>query len=820
MATDCTHCGLPVPPGLVVAGAAEQFCCAGCRTVHAVLHDQGLERYYDLVDDARPRPARVSGRSYDEFDDPAFQRLYVEDAADGLRAVSLYLEGVHCTACVWLVEKLPALVAGVVESRLDLGRRMALVRWDPEVVALSLIARRLDSLGYAVHPYRGVDRQAMRRREDRALLTRIGVAGAVAGNVMLLAIALYAGMFSDMGAEWETFFRWISLAVTVPAVLYSGSVFYRGALAALRARSLHMDLPITIGIGAGFAWGAANTVRGVGEIYFDTITMLIFLLLIGRWLQARQQKRAADATELLFALTPSAARRVEDGVVREVAVQSLVPGDVVEVRAGDTVPVDGQVVGGRSTINAAVLSGESRPVEVNEGREVHAGTLNVAGRIRVRASATGEETRIGKLAHRIEEYARRRAPIVLLADRIAGAFVASALALAALTFALWVQVDVRHALENAIALLIVTCPCALGMATPLAMSVAVGRAARRGMLIKGGDAIERLAHPGTLLLDKTGTLTRGELAVVDWYGDDVRAQVAALEAGSAHPLARALVAHGALPAAGHAGSAGPDAHAGTLPVASDVREAPSLGVTGTVDGVAYTVGSPDYVASRCGGMPPSFAGVVADLAGRALTPIAVARDRQVVALIGLGDPIRPDARATLDRLRAEGWDVGILSGDHPRVVHAVGAQLGIEPERRRGGLLPEEKLAIVRAAADRGRVVMVGDGVNDAAALAAATCGVAVHGSAEASLAAADVFIDRPGLAPLAELFAGARATVAVIRRNLAFSLAYNAVGVTLAMTGVIHPLIAAVLMPFSSLTVVASSARTRAFSTPEEPAP
>jgi Cu2+-exporting ATPase len=802
----CAHCGLPVPPALIDPAAEQQFCCHGCRSVHAVLRGHGLGRFYQLAEPDQRQPARVTGRSYEELDDPGFQQRACETRPDGLLSTELYLEGIHCTACVWLVEAAPRLAPGLVEARLDLGRSLARVSWRPDQIALSRVARLLDSLGYPVHPYRSIDLQQMRRREDRQLLMRIGVAAAVAGNVMLIAIALYAGMFSGIEPSYERFFRWISLTISIPAVFWSGGVFFRGALAALRARTLHMDLPLTIGILAGFGWGAVNTVRGAGEVYFDSLTVLIFLLLVGRWLQRRQQRRAADATELLYSLTPRRARLVQGAVqgdgaategVREVPVEAVLPGATVEVRAGESIPVDGRVIDGSSTINAALLTGESRPARVAVGDRVHAGTLNVGARLRVEVTATGEQTRVGQLMAQVEQHARRRAPIVQLADRIAGAFVAVVLLLATVTALIWLELDPSQALDNAIALLIVTCPCALGLATPLAVAVGIGRAARRGILIKGGDALERLAHPSSMLLDKTGTVTEGRVALVGWHGDpSVEPAVAALEQHSAHPLARAAVE--ALPA--------------TDAVAEQVRELPGAGIEGTIGGVRYQVGSPAWVGAAVDQTPAWVEAQIARWVAEHQTPVLVAREGQVVAAAAFGDPVRADARAALDRLRAQGWQLALLSGDHPRLVATVARALGLSEQRSEGGATPERKLARVEQELARAPVVMVGDGVNDAAALAAATAGVAMHGGAEASLAVADVYIGTPGLAPLCELVEGARSTLRLIRRNLLVSLAYNVVGAALAITGVITPLIAAVLMPLSSLSVVLSSYRSRTF--------
>jgi Cu2+-exporting ATPase len=824
----CSHCGLPVPRGLIEAAASEQFCCAGCRTVWSLLRAEGLdEGFYRLAEGAARAPARVSGRRYLELDDPAFTARYVRPLPQrGLCATELYLEGVHCTACLWLVERLPRLEPGVVEARLELGRSVVRVVWDPARLPLSRVARALDRLGYAAHPYRAAEAQRLRRREDRTLLARIAVAGAVAGNVMLLAAALYAGLPAGMEAGYEALFRWASLLLTLPAVLWSAAPLFRAALGGLRARTLHIDLPVALGIVVGFVWGAVNTVRGRGDIYFDSLTVLIFLLLVGRWLHRRQQRRAADATELLFALTPRNARVVDGERSRDAPIEAVLPGMVVEVRAGESLPVDGIVRVGASALDTALLSGEARPVAVESGALVHAGTVNLEARLLIEVTAAGEQTRVAQLMARVEEQARRRAPIVEAVDRLAGYFVAAALLLAALTLVWWWRLDPRRAIDHALALLVVTCPCALGLATPLAVSAAIGRAARRGILIKGGDALERLARPGLLLLDKTGTVTTGRVTLSRWVGDEtLRRAVAALESQSAHVLARAFAADLAPAAAAPAPSAAaassaPRPSPGPPLLVSDVRETRGSGLEGRVDGAALVVGAERFVVARCSAAPPAWAASAAQLAAeQGLTPVWVACDGALRAVAALGDALRPEARAVIDAARAAGWRVALLSGDDPRAVAAVGQALGLAASECQGAASPEDKLARVQRERAGGRpVVMVGDGVNDAAALVAATAGVAVQGGAEASLEVADAYLGRPGLAALTELLAGARATLRVIQLNLALSLGYNGVAAVLAMTGRISPLLAAVLMPLSSLTVVIVSYRARTFGPPTRP--
>lgn len=789
----CAHCGLPVPAGRLVADAPA-YCCSGCEIVAGSIAANGLEQYYAMRDTGAP--ATSTGRAYTELDDPAFQRVHVQLAADGTARAALYLEDLRCTACVWLVENAPRCVPGTVDVRVDLGRSRADVTWNPRTTKLSTIARFLDGVGHVPHPYRGLDRDQARRREDRVLLTKLGVAGAAMGNLMLLAIALYAGLFGGMARTDATFFRWASMVVAVPALGYAATPMFRTAIGALRARRLHLDLPLSIGIAAGLGWGAVNVLRGAGEIYFDSLAMLVFLLLVARWVVLRHQRRASTAAELLLALTPSRARRVDGDEVVEVPIEAIVPGDIVKVLVGDVVPVDGLIVSGHSALDVGLLTGESCPMEVGVGDVVNAGTANLAGPLSVRATAVGETTRVGRLVASIEALSARKAPIERLVDTIAGRFVKIVTFTALVTFVAWsAAVSIGAGAENAMALLIVTCPCALALATPLAVTVALGRAARRGVLIKGADALERLATPGTMFVDKTGTLTAGKLAVVSWRGDlDAASLAVAVEAGSNHPIARAL-----------------RDHVTTSRVATAIEEELGRGIAGTVDGHHVVVGAPPWVRARTS-THPVIEGWIAELAERGETPIVIGVDGRPVAVVGLSDPIRDDARAALDRLATMGWRIELLSGDDPRVAKRVGTSLGIPLDRCTGGATPEAKAARVTAARVGGPVVMVGDGVNDAAAMAGATAGIAVAGSAEIAIDVADVYLRSPAIQDIAATIDGARSTLATIRRNLRLSLVYNLTAGTLAVAGVIHPLIAAIVMPLSSLTVLASSLRSRAF--------
>lgn len=794
----CAHCTLPVPAALVRTEAARQFCCAGCDTAYVLLHTHGLDQFYAFPERRETRVQRT-GRSYEEFDHPAFAALHVRPAADGLSRVELYLEGVHCASCVWLVERVPLLVTGVVRAELDIRRSRAIVEWDAAATPLSAVARTLDTLGYAPHPFRGVARDAIRRDEDRRMLMRIGVAGAIGGNVMLFAFALYSGELAWMDPAHTRFFRWLSMALTLPALAWPGRVFFTGAIAALRTRTLHMDLPIAIALAAGFVRGAMNTITDSGPVYFDGLAILVFALLVGRFLQQRGQRLATDSAELLYALTPATARVAEaDGTLRDVPAEAVLPGMLLDVRAGETFAADGVLTSDGTTVNTALLTGESRPVAVHAGEAIYAGTLNVSAPARVRVTEAGETSRVARLLQQVDTSRDRRAPVVLAANRLAGVFVAAVLALAMITWGVKTAMGSASALDDVIALLVVTCPCALALATPLAVTVAVGRAARGGVLVKGGDALEQLATPGVLVLDKTGTLTEGQHALVSWVGDAaIQPLVQALEAGSSHPLAdgfRRAWAHLPLHEVTHA------------------QHVVGGGLGGVVQGHDVLVGSPAFVRGRATRGSDAIEAHIAAL-DATLTPVLVAVNGVVVGAAGLGDRLRADALESLVALRARGWRSIMASGDAPFVAQSVGRALRFDEADVHGAMSPEGKLALVEALrADGTHVVMVGDGVNDAAAIAAATVGVEVHGGAEACLATADVFLARPGLTPLRQLVDGAERTVRVIRRNFAFSLSYNAIGAALAVAGLLTPLIAAVLMPLSSLTVVLASWRGRTF--------
>jgi len=811
----CAHCGLPVPAIELRAGDPVQFCCGGCRAVHGALHECGLERYYDLRDrerqvEASAEPALVTGRGFEHLDDARFLSAQTSVDAHGVRRAELRIDGLRCGACIWLLEAMPKIVRGVMDVRVDSARGIARVAWDEQVIRLSAVARRFDALGYQLQPFGDPDAVKRERAANRAWIVRMGVAGAIASNAMAVAFALYGGILAEMDLAFRLFFQWCSVALAVLAVAWPGRIFLTNAIAALRTRTPHMDVPVAFGLVAAVSAGIVATVQGTGSIYCESAAMLVFLLLVGRYVQYGRQRRAREQVELLLAIVPSVARKVVADAGREriveVAMDALEPGDIVEVPANEACPADGRLLADSAHLDLSHLTGESQPVRVERGGPVYAGSRVIESPARLEVMVAGEETRAARLLALVREAGERRAPIVELADRVSAWFLPTIFVLSVVTIAWWwPTLPPDQVMARAVAMLVVTCPCALGLATPLAVVAGIGKGARKGVLVKGGDVLERASRAGTLVLDKTGTVTEGRTRVIRSIGrESALAAAAALEMHSAHPIARAVV----------------DAFGGQAEHAKlkgmDVREIPGLGIEGRVGKSLVRVGGMRFMRERSAIVSDEIQAYAAECKVAGLAPLFVALDGRVEGVAGIGDPIRPDARRTIARLQRVGWRVVLASGDDPVVASGVAKTLGIDARDAHGGLSPEEKLELVKRAEFARPVVMVGDGVNDLAALAAADVGVAVRNGAQASHHVADVCLAARGLRPLERFLSGAHSTMRAIKVNLAVSVAYNAGGAVLAFLGLVNPLVAAILMPLSGLTVLAIALKMPSFELPE----
>ncbi|GAB5403080.1 MAG: heavy metal translocating P-type ATPase metal-binding domain-containing protein [Aureliella sp.] len=806
----CVHCGEPTHCA-ADQDPSQVFCCSGCLGAYQLIHGWGLEDFYALREQMRltssPRAAAQGGR-YELFDSPEFLGQSAPAiSADGNCSVELAVHGLHCAACAWLIERAAENETGWFQARVKMNRHTVQLVYDPGQLKLSQIARLLDRLGYELAPFAPGENDHL-RREGRRHLIRIATAGFLAANAMWIAVALYAGEFATVAADHRYFMTLVGTALGISAVAGPGRTFLLGGWAAIRTRTPHMDLPIALGLGVGSVVGTINAIRGVGHVYFDSLAVLVFLLLIGRWIQFRQQQRASSAVELMLRITPRHCTLVSpsgpgsSSVGRQhVLVDSLVAGDVISVDPGESVAADGVVVSGVTTVDRSLLTGESVPIETRAGDEILAGVVNVSEPIQLRVTATGGESRIGRVMKSVELATTEKTPIVLLADRIGGYFVMAVLALSVVTFALWARTDLAAAASHATSLLVVACPCALALATPLAVAVGLGRAARHGILVRDGQALQKLASTGRVWLDKTGTLTEGKQRVTQFFGDPEALRLAAaLEQSFRHPVADAIVREATRRGLKAGGRASQCVSVGN-------------GVSGKVDGRSVAVGN--QVFSGIAAEGGDWADLDESMTANGDSPVYIVVDGIVRALLGVSDPLRKDAPEVVAQLKRMGWQVGVLSGDHPRIVRRVAQAAGIEPSQAHGGMTPEAKLGAIRTSKlvkPNQQVVMIGDGANDAAALARADVGIAVRGGAEVSLQAAPVFVATGRLSSIVSLVVGSRRTSRLIYATFGVSLLYNLVAVALALGGWISPFLAAILMPASSVSVLAITIAARTF--------
>ena len=713
---------------------------------------------------------------------PDIPAHYVRPLASGGAAVHFVVDGVHCGGCVKRVERAVTALHGVTSGRLNLSTKRLAVCFDAAQIAPGAIAAAVGAAGYGARPFDPQSVQTQAARDMRDLLTALGVAGFAAANVMLLSVSVWAGHSGGMEPATRDMFHWISALIALPAIAYAGRPFFRSAVRALRAGAMNMDVPISLAVILAAGMSLAETIAGAKHVYFDASIMLVFFLLIGRTLDMKMRGHAALAAQNLLALRAQAATVIEDdGTARAMPVEALKPGMVVAAAAGQRIAADGVVLDGQSDLDTSLITGETAPRAVAPGAGVYAGTLNISAPLRVRVTASDEDTLLSDIVRLMEAAEQGRDRYVRIADRAARVYAPAVHLLAAATFLGWWLVGglaATGALKIAIAVLIITCPCALGLAVPVVHVVASGRLLARGVLLKSSDALERLAEVDTVVFDKTGTLTTGALALApaDAAAPSV-ARAAMLARASNHPLSRAL-----------ARAAGPG------PVADQVREHPGQGLSGEIDGVPARLGS------------AAFTGADAEGAGPQLWLRWGDAPPQRFAFT---DTVRPDAAEVIAWARARGLRVVLLSGDRTEAVAAAARAVGISDFA--GNLLPHHKIARLEHMAARGaRVLMVGDGLNDAPALAAAHVSMSPASGADISQAAADLVFQGQRLAPVAMAVDIACHSKRLVLQNFGLSLAYNVVAVPIAVAGLVTPLIAAIAMSSSSILVTVNALRLR----------
>jgi Cu2+-exporting ATPase len=732
------------------------------------------------------------------YADASVERTFTRPAQGGGVETFLLVDGIQCGGCALSIEKALRKLSGVHQAEINFATHRGRVAWDPDRLRLVDLLRTVHETGYAARPYDPAQRETALESERRGRLRRLGIAGLFGMQVMTLSIALYAGDFSGMDDWIRELLRWASLLLVLQVLGYAGAPFFASAFRDLRRLRAGMDVPVSLGLLIAFAGSVHATFTGEGAVYFDSVVMFVFLLLLARYVEFTTRARHVRVAESLITAPPATAVRIEEtaGSRNETRViaSTLAPGERAFVAAGETVPADGMIVSGRSTVDESLLTGESRPIDKSAGDRVIAGSVNFDSPIEIRVERAADETLLAHTLRLVERARTMKPPAERLADRVASRFVAGVLILAAAIAAYWWHTAPDRWLPVTIAVLVVSCPCALSLATPAALTAAIGALAKNGLVVTQSHALETLARVNRFVFDKTGTLTKGLLSVshVKLHADVAEQQAieiaASLERGSNHPVGRAI--------------AGLSANA-SLPVA-EIAATPGGGIEGRVGDRLYRIGSAEYVREGLGGELPFKGGPRPD---DDTTVVLLADDTQVLASFALSDTLRSDAGALIGRLKSLGIEVSLLSGDRTATARHVGASLGIDSSL--GDLRPRDKLEAIRRMQSRGEIVAVaGDGINDAPVLAGADISVAMGSGPEAARASADLILLSDRLADLAAGIAIARKGRRVITQNFAWAIAYNLVALPAAGAGLVPPWLAALGMSLSSLVVVSNGLR------------
>lgn len=771
--TNCLHCDQIASSPLYIQKESNKtgpFCCQGCITVFNILKNKGLSEYYEIKKNVAifkdRAPVEISLNQYTYLDNLDFQQEYSYLNYQKERTIEFYLEGIHCLACLWIIEKLPTFVPGITSSKLNIGRSVAVISID-DSGSFSLVARELDNIGYRPHPLKiNQNENLLKIKENRINLLRIGISGAAAGNIMLYAISLYAGA----GEEYEQLFNAITVAFALPVLSYCAYPFYKNSYNALKNKSLSIDVPISIALIMGAVMGVYNLIIGVPENYFDSLTALVFLLLLSRYFLKIIQEKGLSTSDLNFfyqgeSLLKSTSEDLSQFV--EIHPKLIIVGDIIKIVPNQIIPADATIIRGQSYLNTSLLSGESELQKVNEGSLVYSGTQNVSNELIVRVTSLPKESRLGKILQHIENGWSQKSKIVDITNVVSKYFVLVVFLLSLFLFFVEFQSgELRSAFEKALTLLIVTCPCALAIATPLTFIRSLSKSAEKGIVIKDDAVIENLAKAKVLFIDKTGTITENKIQICDFKihqepAIDFELIIHALEQHSRHPVALSLKNYFPLTKT-------------QLPAVQDFKESPGVGVSGSINQHNYLI-----------------------------SQYSIFEDNRLVASFNVDTKIKKDAFDSIKSLKKLGLKIQILSGDKNEKVESLARSLDLQSEEFAGELSPEMKNSLIKASSHS---IMIGDGANDALALNSANTGIAVHGAMDISLRAADVYLTTPGLDHIVKLIVMSRETMKVIYRNLVLSLLYNSFSVVLAFTGYISPLTAAIIMPLSSLTVLISS--------------
>ena len=788
----CFHCQEPVLTGQQfvtrINDRDELMCCPGCQAVSQAIVDAGLLSYYKFRTEPGSKQNALVPEALTQFsayDLPEVQQDFVH-SEDNIESVSLSIDGITCAACAWLIEHKVKQLTGVSQVLVNSTTQRAMISWDKRTVKLSDILGQISRIGYQAAPYQVDEQELNNKLNSRKFLLRLGLAGFATMQVMMFALALYTGYFTDLDVQYRDYFRWVSMLFATPVVLYSAQPFYFSAIRTLLSGKLNMDVSVSIAIGGAYVASCFATVNGTGEVYFESVSMFTFFLLLGRYFEQKARQKASVSSSNLHKLVPLTAHLMNDNGQEEIPAKKLRLNDVILVKPGEMIAADGMVIEGHTSINEAMLTGEQMPIEKTVASQVYAGTINVDQPIKVSVTALGQDQLVAEII-RLQELASNTKPaIALLADKLSRYFSGTILTIATITYLVWHQISPEDAFWVTLSVLVATCPCALALATPTAVTCATAIFTRLGIITRKAGVFEKLPQIKHVVFDKTGTLTCGTLSIgqtqcmADLTNTQALAIAAALEAGSRHPIAAAfaMFADNAL-------------------VAEEVHHEVGFGVRGRIDGTDYFIGNAVFTGESIDTRDPTQKIWLARSCNEQL---------EVLASFEIQDNIRQDSKATVEMLKQQGCRISIASGDSSGHVHQLAKELGIDDVH--SGLTPADKLALVTRLQQHTRVAMFGDGINDAPVLAGADLSVAMGSGSAIAKNSADLILLGDHLSRFTQAVSVAKLTTQIIRQNLAWALGYNALILPLAVTGHVAPYIAAIGMSASSLIVVGNSLR------------
>lgn len=798
----CAHCLLEIKENVALKKEINNqllhFCCHGCMGAYCLIHDAGLDAFYTKRTDWKEGAVDSVNISNELFEDDLTE-------SDDEYSLDVILSGVRCSSCIWLVENFFRKDENISYVRVNYATHKARVKWKKGSISLKEVLDKFQSLGYPPVPLNKSGKNNILEEERRDYFYRFSIGSFFAMNVMLYTFAMYAGYIQGMDENFKVFFKYLSWGLTTPVMFYSGMPFIINSYKSLKNRVLNMDVLVFLGSFSAYIYSIYAVFTDF-DVYFDTTCMIITLILLGRFIETGAKLRHSGAVARLLSYQPQSVRLINDFNEAEYSNNILEPllvplklvkeGDFLEILPGSSVPADGKIVFGCSEIDESMLTGEASPVLKSIGRAVFAGTTNLNGSLVIECEKVGKDTVLSKIVKTVEDAQAEKAPIQNIADSIVGWFVPFIIIISALTFSWYAfNGELLAGFLNAVSVLVIACPCALGLATPLAVMIATTKASTFGVLVRSGEAMEALSHINCWCFDKTGTITKGEMKVVevcDLGSKKTLAYAASVEKFSSHLISKAIISF----------------YSEEFLFVENFKEFPGDGVEGFINGKKIRVGKFDFVIGDKKEQPTSLS-IYQEISAKGHTIAAVAENDEVIGFILLSDSIREEAQATLSELIASKNKISILTGDNSKAAEKLLNALNLKGVELKAEATPFDKAEIIKEFKANGhKVAMVGDGINDAPALTEANVGVAMGRGTDIAIESADVVLMRGDLSVILKLNKVAKKTFRVIKQNLFWAFSYNFIAIPLAMTGKIHPIFSAGFMAISSLMVVFNSIR------------